>query len=584
MIIGSLFGAESLCAQGNQLDSKTTSLYYRIGILACPSKSDVEWNEQNLNRLKKLGFNAMQLNLAWGCRPADEPLNLEDVVYDEEISKSYSFKGLHPFRADNSPARKQQRQDELRKRIALCKKTGMRTIFHFGAPNNVCYSFGSADIDSKMPLCLLEPNTVQYYVKMLNAFAKMYPGVDDILVYTYDQDAWLCNEFGTCPACQGIPLHERVVPFVNKLARAWKQCNPSGRFWWEPWELSAGQVYRCIEQLDPNCVGLMLHSNVAEVQVTMAVDRWLKNSCCLAKTRAIPVVVECFLGAPSEEVEPFNYLAYPQVVFRQIKAIYALDGVIGIKEYYGTIPDKEDANLRVAGAFFNNPTITESKAIDEIAQDYGPAGEHVKQFWEKTSQAMELFPWDTSWYIRQVGRCDPVHSMTAAFIRGQQTHTPSWASTRSAIFMKTDNAQPDHWMLEDVQLRCELAAQRLAEALIIGKAIQSKVPESLREDFQKGLDEWGEFRRRTLSYVYHLRETNLVAMMRRLRQAKEPIPDRLMQELKEVLLADQVNQKQKEPIQTALNVLDKDVDAFLSDYFLVTDDQISKGHFTLTSR
>jgi len=79
-------------------------------------------------------------------------------------------------------------------------------------------------------------------------------------------------------------------------------------------------------------------------------------------------------------------------------------------------------------------------------------------------------------------------------------------------------------------------------------------------------------------------ETNLVTMMRRLWQAKEPIPDRLMQELKEVLLADQVNQKQKEPIQTALNVLDKDVDAFLSDYFLVTDDQISKGHFTLTSR
>ena len=76
----------------------------------------------------------------------------------------------------------------------------------------------------------------------------------------------------------------------------------------------------------------------------------------------------------------------------------------------------------------------------------------MQAFWRLTSEAMELFPWDTSWFIREIGKCDPSHTMNAAFIRGQQCHTPSWESTRSAIFMKTDSRQPDPWMLEDVQI------------------------------------------------------------------------------------------------------------------------------------
>ena len=39
----------------------------------CP----MEW--KNLLRLN-LGFNTIQVNVAWGPRPGDEPLNLEDVV------------------------------------------------------------------------------------------------------------------------------------------------------------------------------------------------------------------------------------------------------------------------------------------------------------------------------------------------------------------------------------------------------------------------------------------------------------------------------------------------------------------------
>ena len=37
--------------------------------------------------------------------------------------------------------------------------------------------------------------------------------------------------------------------------------------------------------------------------------------------------------------------------------------------------------------------------------------------------------------------------------------------------MKTDNAQQDPWMLEDVQLRCQLAAERWEAALARGGQI-----------------------------------------------------------------------------------------------------------------
>ena len=533
--------------------------------------------------LKSLGFNTVQLNIAWGCRPADEPLNLEDVTELKHSSVKYRFEGLLPYRADNSPRRRDQRKDQLRHRILLSKQTGMRTLFHFGAPNNVCYSLGRT-IDNKMPLCLSDPNCTNYYLDLLTEFTAEYPGVDDILVYTYDQDAWLCNEFGDCPACRGIPVHKRVAPFINALGKKWKTLT-HGRLWWEPWELSAGQVLKSIELLDPASVGLMLHSNIAEVQVTMPVDRWFKNACALAEQRGIEVCAECYLGAPSEEVEPFQYLSFPQVTLRQVKEINAVAGVCGIKEYFGIIPTKFDANLEMTSLFFANQGVDEEQAVNKLAEYYGSACGDVKRFWEKCSQAMELFPWDTSWFIRQIGRSDPGHSMSAAFIRGQQCHTPSWFSTRSAVFMKTDSVQPDPWMLEDVGLRCEMAADRMSEAIQIGYGALPRIPEHLRADFSRGLGEWEGFRKRARAYVYHLRETNLAELMRAYRRENKAVPQSVIDEMHVVIQSDIENQNGHKELQAAMRQLHEDIDVFLDRYFEIGNkDTISKGYFSLTSR
>lgn len=560
---------------GAATHAMTEPFRYRVGFLGCPVQPDVPWTRENLKKLTDLGFNVIQLNIAWGSRPGDEPLNLEDVV--DVAGLADCTPGL-PLRSGATPAQIAQRRANLRDRIALCRELGLRTLFHFGAPYNMHCRFGDSP-----PNCLCDPAVIARHVRLLEAFARQFPGVDDLLVYTYDQDAWLCSEFGECPRCRGVPLHTRVSAFVNGLAETWRRLSPAGRLWWEPWELSAGQSLKAIAQLDAGRTGLMLHANTAEVMATLPVDRWLRNAAHLAQEAGLPVIVEYFLGGPTEEVEPFQHLPWPLTTLRGLKAIAAL-GVAGIKEYYGLVPTAEDPNLRLTGLFLNGGAVDEAEALQRLAQPYGAAAVDMAAFWRATSAAMELFPWATSWYIREIGRCDPCHSMEAAFIRGQQAHTPSWESSRHGIFMKTDNVTPDPWMLEDVQLQCELASERLAEALRLGGLLRSRIPALLCPDFDRACRDIAEWNRRVLSYVYHTRETNLATILRHCLAVQQPVPERVISELRAVLEADRRNQGVDEPCAAALALLAADPRAFADRYFMpAVDPRASKGGFSVTS-
>ena len=112
-----------------------------------------------------------------------------------------------------------------------------------------------------------------------------------------------------------------------------------------------------------------------------------------------------------------------------VNVLNAVPGLAGIKEYYGLVPDQEDANLRMTGLFFNDTSVTEDAALATLARPYGAAAADVIQFWRLTSEAMELFPWEATWVIRAIGRADPAHSLSAALVRGVPWHTPSWCST-----------------------------------------------------------------------------------------------------------------------------------------------------------
>ncbi len=591
------------CAHAKAAETSKTileggALEYKVGFLGNPSSSvyyemtvPVPWTAETVGRLKKLGFNTVQINVAWGTRPDDEVLNIEDLVrLTPEQEKEYPQ--VVPLRCKPGEEAREKRRAELRRRLALCKQAGLRTLFHFGAPYNAHATYGDGP-----PNCLMDPKVTQRYELLLEAFARDFPGVDDLLVYTYDQDAWLCNEFGPCPRCLGVPLQERLVPFLESLTACWRKSSPQGRLWWEPWELSAGQSLECIQKIKAEGFGLSAHCNIAEVIGTMPVDRWLKNIAGVAQERGIPVMVEYWLAGPCEELETFRHLAHPLVTLRGLKAIATVPGVVGIKEYYGLNPMVEDPNLRMTALFFKNPAISESDALRALAKPYGRAASDMVEYWRLASEGMELFPWDTTWFMREIGRSRTDHSLSAAMLRGQECHTPAWFSTRHAIFMKTDNAQPDPWMLEDVQLRCQLAAEQWEAALALAQKFESEVPASLAGDFKLNLADLAAIRRRALTYAYHLRETNLATTLRKAAELKLPVPQRSVDELRAALKADLENYraemaatssgkdiKQWKEMEDAIALLNESPDKFLAKYLKEDPDQSSKGFFSATSR
>jgi len=547
---------------------------YRVGFVGVPSAPVTEWKMADLKRLQELGFNTVQVNIAWGYRPGGEALNLEDLIDVPE-----QLKGKVKMEGDQSPERRALRHKHLHERAAMAKSLGMRTIFHFGAPY-VGPNYGDAS-----PNCLRDGKTVERCVYLLKEFAKQFPEIDDILIYTFDQHAWLCSEFGPCPRCTGSPLHERVVPFLEVMKKTWNETHPQGRLWWEPWELSSGQIQRVLSDIEPTNFGLMLHCTIGEVIASIPTDRSLKTCSLVAAGRGIPVIAEYFMGGATEEIEPYLHVAHPQVILDGLQEIAALPNVKGIKEYYGILTDREDPNLRMAGLFLNNPRISDAEALDQLAAPYKKAAPTIKEFWRLSSEGFRLFPWDASWLIRKIGTSDPVHAMSAATIHGIPWHSPSWMSSRRTVFMKVDRyEEPDPWMLEEVQLQCEMSAARYAAALGLANEALGSMPEEMKATFNQNIGEIREIRRRILAYAYHIRATNITVAMRAAKEHGFAIQPERVEELRKILVADQENMGQREPVQSAINLLQSDLDKFLDTYFKIVPDKWSRGASSATSR
>lgn len=509
-------------------------IQYRVGFMGHPATwhqfqmvHAVPWTRENLQRLKDLGFNTIQINVAWGTRPADEALNLEDIVrLEEPLAKEY----FQPVELRSKPGEEayQRRRQEVQTRSELCKTLGLRTIFHFGAPYNAREKYQGTE-----PNCILDDKTVRRYELLLERFARDFPNVDDILVYTYDQDAWLCSEFAKCPRCAAVPLYQRLPGFVNRLAANWRKARSDGRLWWEPWgDVLGGESYQCLKRLQPEGIGLAIHVNNSEVMATFPVDRWAKNMAALAAERGIPVIVEYFLGGSSEEVLPLT-LAHPLVTLRGLQAIANVPGVVGIKEYYGLSPEREDPNLRMTALFFKNPQIDEAEALRRLAEPYGEAAENVQEIWRLSSSAMDFFPWEATWFFRCIGDRSVMHGLDKEF------KLQPWP--QQVIYPRTVAADRDpSGMLDDLQQRLEEAATRWQAAEKIGREITLRVPGALKESFTQILLDTGRIRRRASSLAYHMRETNLARLMRS-NTSRPEAAERARKELLSVLRADREN-------------------------------------------
>jgi hypothetical protein len=343
---------------------------------------------------------------------------------------------------------------EWRRRIRLAQAHGLRTLAHFGLP---------VGPQRDATTCILDPAVHDEYARRLERLGRDFPGIDEVLIYTYDQLAWLCSEFGDCPRCHGVPLHERLTPFLETMVTALVTGNPGSRLWWEPWELSAGQTYAVAGRIRPEGFGLVLHHGIAEVQFVGTTDLWFRTLARLAAERGIPVVGEGFFAGAGEDIHPLTHLACPRLVWQQLDALRRAPGVCGVKEYYGIVPEHASVNLALFTATLRQPEASLAELIDPIAGAYGAACAPILlEAWEQTALAMELFPWDASWALRRI--FDGSRSGDGRSVPGASWLTPSWQANRRGYFLVTDAPRQHPWLREDVGLRALLAAERFERA------------------------------------------------------------------------------------------------------------------------
>jgi len=405
---------------------------YFVGIVGNPSVPDISWSDDELTRIKDLGVNMLQLSIAWGGKPAGEVLNLEDL--DEEQREKFRF------------------------RIAQAKRHGLKTIAHFGIPRMI-------NFNPVRPACILDQAVQEKYRNLLKEFMVSFPEVDDVLVYTFDQQAWLCSEFGPCPRCSGIPLDARLPAFLDMLSETMQSCRPNTRLWWKPWELSKGQVVAILDRVKPAHFGLVLNPSSSN-EVYPFNDRSFKSDLGvrrlvqLAREREIPVLGEFdhTFYKPLYLFEDF----FPRLIYEQMVGWKEMEGIVGVKEYYGFAPTTFSVNAAMLKAWMHSPEKSLDELLAEIAAPYGPqAGPLVIQAWEYMARSVEAYPWDTTYLIGPMGLDRPWdggHDWEPVTIPNATWDTPIWKANRKGNFMLTEEHKAHPWVFEDAGLRLEDSA------------------------------------------------------------------------------------------------------------------------------
>jgi hypothetical protein len=405
---------------------------YFVGIVGNPSVPDISWSDEELEQIKALGVNMVQLSIAWGGKPANEVLNLDDL--DKEQRAKWAF------------------------RIKQAKKHRLKTIAQFGIPRVI-------SSDPLRPACILDPAVRMKTQEQLTDFMTSFPEVDDVLVYTFDQQAWLCSEFGPCPRCSGVPLDERVPGFLDLLNGTMQKCRPNTRLWWKPWELSKGQVVAILDKAKPGHFGLVLNPSTSnEVYPfndrSFKSDLGVKRFVQLAKERNIPVLGEFdhTLYKPLYLMEDF----FPRLIYGELAAWKEMEGVVGVKEYYGFAPSTFSVNAAMLKAWMKSPNAPLDKLLQKIAAPYGPkAAPLMIQAWEYVAQHVEAYPWDVTYLIGPLGLDRPwdgAHGWQPVDIPNATWDTPIWKANRRANFMLTQDKQAHPWLFEDTGLRLEDSA------------------------------------------------------------------------------------------------------------------------------
>jgi hypothetical protein len=501
---------------------------HRISTIATILGNPVYWaspyrdhTREQLASLKALGVNTLFVNLAWS-RPWIDAVTLEEV----HVSPSF------PWLSD--PARVATNAARLRQRTDAVVEAGLRPFFLFGCPAQINLASLPPEAQATAATligqpasriapgvsvaCIQSPAVRQLYRELLAQHFAAFPETEGILFYTVDELAEVCDEQDDCPRCHGVPLHERLPDFLRFLRDVLDELKPGVEIWWEPWEFTAAQTYAVVERLEPR-IKLALHSSLHEVYYVNQPDLWLRHLSRLAADRGIEVIIELFLSGTGEDLGPLPSYPCPRLVIEQLRAVAESPGVAGVKEYFGTVAEHISVNERAWREFLRRPEASYADILVPLAAEFGDeAPPALLAAWEEAARAIEVFPWDVSWRLRhynsvrydqQTGDGYWTRNFTASL--PTPWTTPSWESSRGAAYIVSlTTAVVTPRLIEETGQRLERCVAHLDRALVDLQRVRS-----LRSaDLARQINSVRLFRHLTLSRLYHLRASQLAAVMR----------------------------------------------------------------------
>jgi hypothetical protein len=416
----------------------------------------------------------------------------------------------------------------------------------------------------------MDPEVRKKCESLLKDFMKSFPDVDDVLVYTFDQRAWLCSEFGPCPRCSGVPLDERLPAFLDLLNAAMQQCRPNTMLWWKPWELSKGQIVAILDKVKPEHLGLVLNPSTSnEVYPfndrSFKSDPGIKRFVQMAKDRGIPVLGEFdhTLYKPLYQMEDF----FPRLIHEQMTGWREL-GVTGVKEYYGFAPSTFSVNTAMLQAWMQSPDAPLETLLRQVAAPYGEqAAPLMLQAWEWVAQSVEAFPWDVTYMIGQMGLDrgrDGSHGWEAASIINATWDTPIWKANRRANFMLTQDDKAHPWLFEDAALRLEDCAAIAFKAVACYDQSIAAGSDRL-DDIRNQRDTVWKTARSVRGKSLHIFET-LAAQNARVFQNDERQFGQMTERLQSLLKRDAENQGGREEMVKSVEEFQSDPKAWLGSH------------------
>lgn len=446
-----------------------------------------DYSPENLKKLKEHGADTIFINLAWS-RPWIDAVVLEHTA----ISESY------PLLSDEKEVL--MRRDSLSKRAKNVKEEGMKAFALFGMPTYRDFSLlpeeyrvlmgqTVSSMAAASVTCVSSEETRKVYRELILDFLKNVPGCDGFLIYTYDELAEVCDESSDCPRCKGISNESRIAEFLNFVEECAKSVKADFEIWWEPWEVSWSQVYGVMEKLNKS-IAVSCHSTINEVYFVNNPDLWIRSMASLAKEQGRKLIAEMFISGSGEDLGPVCGYPCPRLIYNQLDAFTRLDGICGIKEYFGWVTQYMSVNEKVVKAFLTGAKfVSFDGMISNIAQNYVcEENDELKllRFWEFGSRILELIPWELSWVMRfsNYHPYDISYWGEISFKDLMKTpwNTPSWLSNRRSYYMIVDDTHNfTNDTAVDVRKRLEKVIELIENALGILTGVEFRAGKADKE-------------------------------------------------------------------------------------------------------